>query len=95
MGDIEFWHDDGHGTGRWDRSEPDKAQFQIHGLVDESSTLYMDDTLPLHPSLEQEVKPRGLSQPSVDRNYRVYGTGNVYATGSAIFPTTGSWNRAY
>ena len=91
---IEYWHDGGHGAGNWDKSEPDKAQFQVPGVVHESSTLYIDDTVPLHPSLEPETEPTSLSRPSVDRNYRVYGTGNVYVTGSAIFPTSGSWNRA-
>lgn len=91
---VEYWHNDGHDIGKWDKSEPDKAQFQVHGIVHETSTLYMDDTLPVHPNLEPEIESSRSSQPSVDRNYRVYGTGNVYATGSAIFPTSGSWNRA-
>ncbi|KAF8874311.1 hypothetical protein CPB84DRAFT_1853642 [Gymnopilus junonius] len=28
----------------------------------------------------------------VDENYKVKGVSNVYVTGAALFPTSGSWN---
>lgn len=38
-----------------------------------------------------------VSLASVDKNYRPYGLseGNVYVTGAGLFPTAGSWNRAF
>ncbi|KAG9310087.1 hypothetical protein JVU11DRAFT_9696 [Chiua virens] len=92
--EIEYWHDNGDGTGKWDKSEPSEKNFQMSGIVHEASTLYMDDNLPTHPRLE-EANPkldRHMAYPSVDSNYRVLGCGNVYATGAALFPTSGSWN---
>ena len=79
---LEYWHDNGDGSGRWDASKPDDSKFLMAGICHESSTLYMSDD------------PDQDKQASIDSNYRVVGSGNVYATGSAIFPTSGSWNRA-
>lgn len=79
---IQYWHDNGDGTGDWEASQPDISRFLMTGIVHESSTLYMSDDL----STDKHA--------SVDSNYRVKGSGNVYATGASIFPTSGSWNRA-
>ena len=79
---LQYWDDKGDGTGRWKAMQPDISQFLMSGIVHESSTLYMSDDL----TKDQHA--------SVDSDYRVKGSGNVYATGAAIFPTSGSWNRA-
>jgi len=76
---LDYWHGD---TSSWTKEKPGESAFMMAGLCHESSTLYMSDDL------------ASDEHASVDPTYKVFGTGNVYATGSAIFPAAGSWNRA-
>jgi choline dehydrogenase-like flavoprotein len=93
---IEYWHDnvekkivsdslntttivmDGAG---WKKDQPPTNMIRVPGLVHETSTLYASDDLEKDPHA------------SVDSNYRPHRTDNVYVTGGALFPTSGSWNR--
>ncbi|KIY72082.1 hypothetical protein CYLTODRAFT_368212 [Cylindrobasidium torrendii FP15055 ss-10] len=94
-GKIEFWHDADvvqlpkdydtttvvqlAGAG-WQAQRPPASKIRVPGLVHETSTLYMSDDL---------VADTGAS---VDSQYRPRGCKNVYVTGGALFPTSGSWN---
>jgi hypothetical protein len=77
---LQYWHDNGDGTGRWEAMQPDISKFMMSGIVHESSTLYMSDDL----TKDEHA--------SINSHYQVKGSGNVYATGAAIFPSSGSWN---
>ena len=94
--DIEYWHDarevevavdNGKQTVRhqeeagWKHKRPPADMVRVPGLVHETSTLYMSDDLENDP------------QASVDSLYRPRKCDNVYVTGGALFPTSGSWNR--
>ena len=81
--ELQYWHDNGNGKGNWDTSKPVISQFLMAGICHETSTLYMGD----------DDDSKAAQCPSVDSNYLVKGSGNVYATGGAIFPASGSWNR--
>ncbi|KAG9313755.1 hypothetical protein JVU11DRAFT_6111 [Chiua virens] len=76
---LQYWHENGDG-GKWEESQPDLSKFLMAGIVHESSTLYMSD------QINQDATA------SIDSNYKVFGSGNVFATGASIFPTSGSWN---
>ncbi|KAJ7503482.1 hypothetical protein B0H11DRAFT_584623 [Mycena galericulata] len=79
---LEYWHEAQEGReGHWETSMPSDAAIQVPGIVHETSTLYMSDDLEADPGA------------SVDREYRLKGCRNVYVTGGALFPTSGSWNR--
>ena len=93
---IEFWHDDevekvpvssvSEGSisvtpAGWKKTPPPAHMIRVPGLVHETSMLYMSD------DIEND------KHASVDSLYRPYKCDNVYVTGGAIFPTSGSWNR--
>ncbi|KAK7691523.1 hypothetical protein QCA50_004922 [Cerrena zonata] len=92
---IEYWHDviverrdkDSQRDAvtikshpGWKRNKPPADMVRVPGLVHETSTLYMSD------NLEKDKNA------SVDSQYRPRGCDNVFVTGGAIFPTSGSWN---
>jgi len=76
---IQYWHD-GSPKGSWKNERPDESAIRVPGIVHETSTLYMSD------DLEKDKTA------SVDSNYRPKGCSNVYVTGGALFPSSGSWN---
>jgi choline dehydrogenase-like flavoprotein len=93
---VEFWHDAVTESqdmdyaqelhipklkAGWLRKKPPAEMIRVPGIVHETSTLYMSD------DLETDLHA------SVDRDYRPHGCDNVYVTGGALFPTSGSWNR--
>jgi choline dehydrogenase-like flavoprotein len=79
---LEYWHDGPEGQeGHWKKFKPTDAGIKVPGIVHETSTLYMSDDLEADPGA------------SVDSEYRPRGCYNVYVTGGALFPTSGSWNR--
>ena len=79
-GQLEYWHDDGTGSGNgtWNKQLPAKTEIRIPGVVHEASTLYVG----------HESDPGAC----LDESYRPFGCKNVYVTGGAILPTAGSWN---
>ncbi len=75
--EIEYWIDSPEGGGSWSTSHPGKHQMRLNIVVHEASPLWMGTD----------------SQTSVvDTDYRPHGVKNVYVTGAALFPTSGSWN---
>lgn len=93
---VEYWHDatvkqkDANsfqdismveaGQG-WKQEKPPVNMIRVPGIVHETSTLYMSDDL--------EADPHA----SVGSSYQPRGCKNVFVTGGALFPTSGSWNR--
>ncbi|KDQ11216.1 hypothetical protein BOTBODRAFT_35520 [Botryobasidium botryosum FD-172 SS1] len=78
-GTLEYWHPyDTAGNGAWKSEQPNQADIRIPGAVHEASTLF--------------VGPESERQASVDKDYKPFGTENVYVTGAALFPSAGSWN---
>ena len=77
---LEYWHDDGTGSGDgiWKKERPAQKEIRIPGVVHEASTLYVG----------KESEPGAC----LDESYRPFGCKNVYVTGGAILPTAGSWN---
>jgi choline dehydrogenase-like flavoprotein len=63
-------------TGSWQKQRPPLDQIRSPDLVHEASTMWIG---------ANESSPVGL-------DYRFRGVENVYLTGPALFPTTGSWN---
>lgn len=47
--------------------------------------------------MTESFTPLNADGASVDKTYRPFGLekGNVYVTGAGLFPTAGSWNRAF
>ena len=80
---VEYWHDAGPGPAGWRQAPAPAAKVRVPGVVHETSTLYMSD------DLEKD------KHASVDKQYKARGCGNVYVTGGALFPSSGSWNREY
>lgn len=82
-GFLEFWHDAGANgePAGWQEKPAPAAKVRVPGVVHETSTLYMSD------DLEKD------KHASVDSEYKARGCGNVYVTGGALFPSSGSWNR--
>lgn len=76
--EIEWWHQPkpADKPGVWERSRPGVETIRMEGIVHEASTLPMGDD----------------RNCCVDSNYKVKGVSNVYVTGGALFPTSGSWN---
>lgn len=62
---------------KWIKAKPAVDTIRIPGIVHEASTAFVG-------SMEEGG--------SLDDMYRPHGTKNVYVTGSALFPTAGSWN---
>jgi hypothetical protein len=77
---LEFWHsEDSHSStqeGRWLKDRPPTSQIRRRVLVHPASTMWIGD---------DESSP-------VDLDYRFRGVENVYLTGGALWPTSGSWN---
>lgn len=62
--------------GTWKSERPATEQIRVPALVHEGSTLWIGD---------EEDAPVGL-------DYRLQDVENVYVTGGALWPTSGSWN---
>ncbi|MBN8466734.1 GMC family oxidoreductase [Corallococcus exiguus] len=76
--DVEYWVDDASGNGgRWQSERPDRKKIRLNIIVHEASPLWMG-------------KDPATSVVGLD--YRPHGVHNVYVTGGALFPTSGSWN---
>lgn len=75
-GAVEYWHGDPD-EGTWKRERPSTQQIRVPALVHEGSTLWIGD-----PDESTPVGP----------DYRLRGVENVYVTGGALWPTSGSWN---
>ncbi|KAG0699201.1 hypothetical protein DFH29DRAFT_937635 [Suillus ampliporus] len=75
---VEWWHQPKpwDKPGSWKKEIPGRDTIRMEGIVQESSVLPLGDG----------------DDCCIDRNYRVKGVSNVYVTGAAIFPTSGSWN---
>ena len=74
---IEYWYKrEGSSRERWEKERPPREKIRCPDLVHEASTMWLGDG---------ESSPVGL-------DYRFKGVTNVYLTGPALFPTTGSWN---
>jgi choline dehydrogenase-like flavoprotein len=65
------------GEGGWGGDPPEPAERRLNIIVHEASPLWMGTD----PDCSV-----------VDTNFRPHGVPNVYVTGGAIFPTSGSWN---
>ncbi|KAG2746588.1 FAD/NAD(P)-binding domain-containing protein [Suillus brevipes Sb2] len=76
--EVEWWHQPKpwDKPGVWKREIPGKETIRMEGIVHEASVLPLGDG----------------DEYCVNRDYRVKGVSNVYVTGAAIFPTSGSWN---
>ena len=74
---MEYWHKSTESSQEgWKKERPPREQIRLPDLVHEASTMWLGD---------DESSPVGL-------DYRFKGVENVYLTGPALFPTTGSWN---
>jgi hypothetical protein len=62
--------------GKWSNERPSIVERRVPGLVHEGSTLWI--------GTEEEG--------AVGLDYRPYGVENVYVTGGALWPASGSWN---
>lgn len=62
--------------GSWHKQQPPIAQRRVGGLVHEGSPLWLD---------------KGTDG-AVGLDYRPHGVDNVYVTGGALWPASGSWN---
>ena len=79
--DLEYWHRSPDGkAGYWSKDPLLAEDMHRPNIVHDTSTLYMSDDLEIdkHASVGPDYKPKGC--------------GNVYVTGGALFPTSGSWN---
>lgn len=75
--EIEYWIDSDDGGGSWESARPGDHQIRLNIVVHEASPLWMG------------TDPRTSV---VGTDYRPHGVKNVYVTGAALFPTSGSWN---
>ncbi|MEC5160589.1 GMC oxidoreductase [Janthinobacterium sp. CG_S6] len=62
--------------GEWSNARPAVAQRRVGGLVHEGSSLWLGDN----------------GEGVVGLDYRPHGVQNVYVTGGALWPASGSWN---
>lgn len=74
---IEYWHPGIDTQGSWSTEPLSPAERRIPGLVHEAGPLFMG-TSPQDSVTGPDFRPWGLA--------------NVYVTGAALFPTSGSWN---
>jgi choline dehydrogenase-like flavoprotein len=75
---TEFWTDtDDAGNGQWGAARAPRKQIRLPIIVHEASPLWM--------GTDPATSVVGL-------DYRPHGVENVYVTGGALFPTSGSWN---
>ena len=72
---LEYWHTDLNGIGAWNAQRPPTVQIRAAGVVHEASTLWIGED----------------SEAPVDLNYKLNGVGNVYVTGGALWPKSGSF----
>ena len=76
--ELEYWVDDASGSGGfWQSERPDRKQIRLNIIVHEASALWV--------GTDAATSVVGL-------DYRPHGVHNVYVTGGALFPTSGSWN---
>ena len=73
---IEYWTDNADGGG-WSAERPPQKQIRLNIIVHEASPLWMG---------------KDAATSVVGLDYRPHGVSNVYVTGAALFPTSGSWN---
>jgi choline dehydrogenase-like flavoprotein len=76
---VEYWHADANkpDKGEWLSKRPDELERRVDALVHEGSTMWIG------PDPDKDV---------VGYDYRPYGVNNVYITGGALWPASGSWN---
>lgn len=75
---IEYWIDEGSdGGGSWSPARPAREQIRLNIIVHEASPLWMG---------------KDAATSVIGLDYRPHGVDNVYVTGAALFPTSGSWN---
>ncbi|KAH7337167.1 hypothetical protein B0J17DRAFT_600124 [Rhizoctonia solani] len=81
--EIEWWHEPKGNPPPskvgWRKTRPGNDTIRMEGIVHEAGLLPVGD----HPN-----DPNAC----VDSNYKLKGVSNVYVTGAALFPTSGSWN---
>jgi choline dehydrogenase-like flavoprotein len=75
--EIEYWVDAGNAEGYWQAERPNRQQIRLPIIVHEASPLWI--------GVDPATSVVGL-------DYRPHGVRNVYVTGGALFPTSGSWN---
>ena len=76
--DIEYWVDGPNGSdGTWQHAKPEQHQIRLNIIVHEASPLWIG---------------KDPANSVVNLEYRPHGVNNVYVTGGALFPTSGSWN---
>ncbi|USX23994.1 GMC oxidoreductase [Oxalobacteraceae bacterium OTU3CINTB1] len=75
---VEYWTDADEGDGgAWGPARPPRGKIRLNVIVHEASALWMGED---------------PASSVVGLDYRPHGVRNVYVTGGAIFPTSGSWN---
>ena len=68
-----------HGeTNDWRATRPSRDSIRVPGLVHEGSTMHIGG----------DIDPEAV----VDLDYRLKGVSNVWVTGGALWPKSGSWN---
>ncbi|KAG8714109.1 hypothetical protein FRC11_009806 [Ceratobasidium sp. 423] len=81
--EVEWWHqpkgDPPQSEVGWKETRPGNETIRMEGIVHEAGLLPVGDN------------PND-SNACVDSNYKLKGVSNVYVTGAALFPTSGSWN---
>ncbi|CAE6531256.1 unnamed protein product [Rhizoctonia solani] len=81
--EVEWWHqpkgDSSATKTGWKKTRPGNDTIRMEGIVHEAGLLPVGDD-PNDPNA------------CVDSNYKLKGVSNVYVTGAALFPTSGSWN---
>jgi choline dehydrogenase-like flavoprotein len=75
--EIGYWVDAGQSEGYWQAERPSRQQIRLPIIVHEASPLWI--------GADPSTSVVGL-------DYRPHGVRNVYVTGGALFPTSGSWN---
>ena len=75
--ELEYWVEGADGKGAWHTERPPQEQIRLNIIVHEASQLWIGK------NPEDSV---------VGLDYRPHGVSNVYVTGGALFPTSGSWN---
>lgn len=76
-GAIEYWTDADADRGAWRSEPPPQKEIRLNIIVHEASALWIGE--------DPATSVVGL-------DYRPHGVDNVYVTGGALFPTSGSWN---
>jgi choline dehydrogenase-like flavoprotein len=80
---VEYWSSPADGQpATWNTKRPDESERRVPGLVHESSTLH----------ISEKDGDKGPDEGPVDTNYQLKGSSNVFVTGAALWPRSGSWN---